>query len=237
VATGVDTDDVDWRTYNWASHPAPFVILTAPSTLFKKATSFKVSWQLGNLAQAANVRYRQAPWNGPFGSYIPWQTEVPAGSDTFDGSTGNTYCFSAEALAPIPNSWGFTPAERCAAVPIDDQDAPMVYSSGWSHSQGKSGFFLLTYSKATIKAKSVTVTGAMAKRIYVMVEKCPTCGSIKIYWNGVLQHSYSLYAGSVKKKVYLLAASFGSVQTGNLKIVVSSSGKPVIIDALAVSAV
>jgi hypothetical protein len=236
VATGADTDDVDWRTYNWASHPAPMVILTAPSTLLRKATSFTVSWQLGNLAQAANVRYRQAPWNGPLGPYTPWQNQVPAGDATFSGSTGNTYCFSAEALAPVPNSWGFTPTERCAAVPLDDRDAPLVFSSGWSRLNG-SGFFLNTYTKATTKGKSVTVPGAMAKRIYVMVEKCPTCGSIKIYWNSVLQHSYSLFAGSVKKKVYLLAASFGSAQTGNLKIVVSSSGKPVIIDALAVSAV
>ena len=236
VATGTDTDDVDWRTYNWGSHPAPFVVVTGPSKLFQKATSFKVGWELGNLAQAANIRYRSAPWNAGFGPYTPWQTQVPAGNETFPGATGNTYCFSAEALAPIPNSWGFT-GERCAAVPLDDRDAPLVFSSGWSRRSG-SGFFLNTYTKTSTKGKRVTVTGAMAKSIQVMVETCSTCGSIKIYWNNVLQHTYSLHTSSTHKKVYKSAVSFSSVHTGNLKIVVSSAtGHPVIIDALGVSAV
>jgi hypothetical protein len=70
------------------------------------------------------------------------------------------------------------------------------------------------------------------------VEKCPACGKIKIYWKGVLKHTYSLFAKGVRKKVFLSAVSLGSVQTGTLKIVVSSpTGKVVIIDALAVSAV
>jgi hypothetical protein len=69
------------------------------------------------------------------------------------------------------------------------------------------------------------------------VEKCPTCGSIKIYWNGSLKHTYSLHASRVLKKIYLSAVSFSSVQVGTLKIVVSSSGKPVIIDGLGISAV
>jgi hypothetical protein len=69
------------------------------------------------------------------------------------------------------------------------------------------------------------------------VEKCPTCGSIKIYWNGSLKHTYSLHASRVLKKIYLSAVSFSSVRVGTLKIVVSSSGKQVIIDGLGISAV
>jgi len=71
-----------------------------------------------------------------------------------------------------------------------------------------------------------------------MVTKCPSCGKIKIYWNGTLKHTYNLHSSSTKKKVYLSAVSFSSVHVGTLKIVSSlTSGQKVVVDALAVSAV
>jgi hypothetical protein len=232
----VDPTIADWRTYVWGTNPVPFVLLNGPSALFQKGTSFTVSWSLGNQASAADVRYRRAPWNGSFGGFIPWQNQAPAGRATFTGSAGNTYCFSAQSYdetAGGPRAWGFG-AERCTVVPLDDRS--LTKSSRWSRLTG-SGFFLNTYSRATGSGQALTRTGVHAKRAQVMVEKCPTCGSIKIYWNGSLRHTYSLHAGSTRKKVYLSAVSFSSVRVGTLKIVVSSSGKPVIIDAVGVSAV
>jgi len=229
-------DDVDWRTYNWGTNPVPFVILNGPKTLFQKGTKFPVSWFLGNQASAADVQYRRAPWNGSFGAPVLWQNQAPAGSATFPGAFGNTYCFSAQSYddtAGGPRPWGFT-AERCAVVPLDDRS--LSASSGWSRLNG-SGFFNNTYTRTTSFGKSLTRTGIRAKRLYVMVMKCPGCGSIRIFWNGSLKRTHSLNAGSTRKKVYLLAVSFGSVQTGTLRIVVNSSGKRVVIDALAVSAV
>ena len=213
-----------------------FVVLSAPSTLYQKSVNFTVTWNLGNQASSADVQYRQAPWNGSFGVEYPWQDQVPGGSDTWFGAVGYTYCFSAQSnddvAGPGVRTWGFGP-ERCAAVPLDDRS---LGGSGWSRLSAK-GFFLNTYSQTTALGKALSKSGVHAKNIQVMVERCPTCGSIKIYWNNVLKHSYSLFAKSTQKMVYLSAASFGSVQIGTLKIVVSSSGKPVIIDALAVSAV
>jgi hypothetical protein len=232
-----NTSDVDWRTYNWGTNPVPFVILNGPTPLFQKGTKFNVGWTLGNQASSADVRYRAAPWNGGFGGYVSWKTGVPSGSASFTGSVGNTYCFSARSnddiAGPAVRHWGFGP-ERCAVVPLDDRN--LLVSGGWSRLTG-SGFFLNTFTKSSTRGAAISRTGVHAKSAMVMVEKCPTCGSIKIYWNGSLKHTYSLYAGGVRKKVYLSAVSFSSVRTGTLKIVVSSSGKPVIIDALAISAV
>ncbi|HEY3209177.1 MAG TPA: hypothetical protein VGL18_05215 [Actinomycetota bacterium] len=232
-----NNDDADWRTYNWGTNPVPYVVLNGPTTLFQKGKSFAVKWFLGNQASVADVQYRDAPWNGSFGAPILWKSKAPAGGATFTGSFGHTYCFSAESFDDVAGpgfrGWGFGP-ERCAVVPLDDR--ALSASSGWSRLNG-SGFFNNTYTKTTLSGKSLTKTGIHAKRAQIMVETCPTCGSIKIYWNGSLKHTYSLHAGSTHKKVYLAAVSFSSVHTGTLKIVVSSSGKPVIIDALAVSAV
>ncbi len=231
-----DADDIDWRTYNWGTNPVPFVILNGPVTKYQKGKSFPVNWFLGNQASAADVRYRDAPWNGSFGAPILWREQAPAGGATFTGSFGHTYCFSAQSYddtAGGPRPWGFT-AERCAVVPLDDRG--LTPSSGWSRLNG-SGFFNNTYTRTTSFGKFLTRTGVRAKQIYVMVMKCRGCGSIKLYWNGSLKRTYSLNAGSTRKKVYLHMITFGSVQTGTVKIVVNSSGKPVAIDALAVSAV
>ena len=232
-----NNSNVDWRTYVWGTNPVPYVVLNGPTTLFQKGTKFSVSWTLGNQASVADVQYRKAPWNGSFGLPILWRSKVPAGSASFTGTFGNTYCFSAQSYddiaGPAFRLWGFGP-ERCAVVALDDRS--LSASSGWSRLTG-SGFFNNTYTKTTSLGKSLTRTGIHAKSAKIMVETCPTCGSIKIYWNGSLKHTYSLHAGSTHKKVYLTAVSFSTVHTGTLKIVVSSSGKPVVIDALAVSAV
>jgi hypothetical protein len=231
-----NNSNADWRTYNWGTNPAPYVALTGP-TMFQKARTFGVSWFLGNQASAADVRYRKAPWNGSFGGFTTWKNKVPAGSASFPGVAGNTYCFSAQSYddvsGPGLRPWGFG-GERCAVVPLDDRS--LTKSSGWSRLTG-SGFYLNTYSRATGSGQALTRTGVHAKSAQVLVEKCPTCGSIKIYWNGSLKHTYSLKASRVLKKIYLSAVSFSSVQVGTLKIVVSSSGKPVIIDGLGISAV
>jgi len=133
----------------------------------------------------------------------------------------------------VPQSWGKT-AARCTVVPLDDRS--LKASAGWARRTG-SGFYLGTLTRTSQTGKSLTRTGIRAKSAQLMVEKCPTCGSIKIYWNGILKHTYSLHSSSVHKMVYLRAVSFSSVHAGTLKIVVSSSGKPVIIDALGISRV
>ena len=230
----VTSDDADWRTYIWGTNPVPYAVLTAPTSMFKTSASFKVGWSLGNQASLADVRYRRAAWNGNFSDYIPWKSMVPAGTATFTGRAGKTYCFSAQSYDDTdsgPRPWGFG-GERCAVVPLDDRS--LSASSGWSRLTG-TGFFNGTFTRSTTLGKFLNRTGIHAKSIRVLVEKCPGCGSIKIYWNGSLQHTYSLNAGSVHKKVYLSAVSFSSIHVGTLKIVVSSSGKPVIIDGLGVS--
>jgi hypothetical protein len=227
--------DVDWRTYIWATHPVPYVNLTGPAGLFQKGTKFGVSWALGNQASAADVQYRQAPSTGGFAPPVLWQSQVPAGSAIFTGDPGNTYCFSAQSYddtATGTRPWGFT-GERCAVVPLDDR---ALGGNGWSRLTGK-GFFLNTFSQTTQGGRRLTRSGINAKSVQVMVETCPTCGTIQIYWNNVLKHTYSLFASRTHRLVYLSAVSFGSPQSGTLKIVVSGSGKPVIIDALAISAV
>jgi len=74
-----------------------------------------------------------------------------------------------------------------------------------------------------------------AKVVSVIVETCPTCGAIQIFWGSRLIHTYSLHSASTRKQVFLVAVSFRRVNRGTVRIRVSSSGKPVIIDGLGVT--
>jgi hypothetical protein len=80
-------------------------------------------------------------------------------------------------------------------------------------------------------------TGIQAKKISLIVTKCATCGSIRVYWNGALIKSWSLTSATTLRKQVLNAASFSTVQSGTLTIVVTSAGKKVILEGLAVSRV
>ena len=76
----------------------------------------------------------------------------------------------------------------------------------------------------------------MAKRIAILVTKCPTCGSIQVFWNGVLKATFNLNAASTLFKQLVTVPTFASVQSGTLRIVVSSAtGSAVEIDGVGFS--
>jgi hypothetical protein len=227
-----DATAPDWRTENWSTQPVPFVTMTSPALIYQKATSFGVGWAFGNGAVAADVRYRAAPWNAGFGALTPWQSATATTSATYPGAAGNTYCFSAqsydELLDTSLRAWGWS-GEHCTAVPLDDR--AVTRDSGWSRKTG-SGFYKGTYTSSSTAGATLTLSGVAAKRIAVMVEKCSSCGSMRVYWGTTLLGTWSLHASSTQKKVYIQVANFGSVRTGTLRI--RDASGLVVVDGVAI---
>jgi hypothetical protein len=230
-----DASGVDWRTVNWAVRPVPYVKLIGPSDPFQKANTIGVDWSLENGGVAASVRFRAAPWNAGFETRSLWQSPTGAASATFAGAEGTTYCFSAQPYDQSADlslrPWGWS-GERCTAVPLDDR--ALTASASWVRGTG-SGFFDGTFSRSSTAGGKLEKTGIQARRISVLVEKCPTCGSLRAYWGTTLLGTWSLAASTMQKMVYLRVANFSSVRTGTLKLFVSSG--LVIVDGLAVSRV
>ena len=63
---------------------------------------------------------------------------------------------------------------------------------------------------------------------------CSTCGSIKVYWNSKLIKTVSLKTTATVYHKVILVATFTSVQKGTLKLVVSTSGKKIYLDGVAI---
>ena len=75
----------------------------------------------------------------------------------------------------------------------------------------------------------------VARRVALVVSTCPTCGSVKVYWNGAYKKTISLRSSTTRNKVLVSALSFSSVRSGTLKLVVSSSSKRVLVDGVAIN--
>ncbi|MFN8620307.1 MAG: hypothetical protein U0869_06135 [Chloroflexota bacterium] len=64
----------------------------------------------------------------------------------------------------------------------------------------------------------------------LMVTRCPTCGSVKVLWNNVLEETIALTAKKTTKRAIVPLPVRPSAETGVLTIVVTTTGKPVLID-------
>ena len=123
-------------------------------------------------------------------------------------------------------------AETCTAVPLDDRS--LSRSSGWTAVTG-SAYYRSTAVRASRAGSSLTRTKVVARRVALVVSTCPTCGSVKVYWNGAYKKTISLKSSTTRHKVLVSALSFSSVRSGTLKLVVSSSSNQVRVDGVAVN--
>ena len=158
--------------------------------MYRSTQSIAVRWSgsdSGGPVDSFDVRYRSAPWNGAFGGYTTWLSGTTATTATLAGGAGRTYCFSARARAGLRESaWT---AETCTAVPLDDRS--LARSRGWTRITG-AAYYRSTAVRSYGFSRSLTRTGVVAKRVALVASTCPTCGSVKVYWNGVRVKTISL---------------------------------------------
>ncbi|MDQ3128675.1 MAG: fibronectin type III domain-containing protein [Chloroflexota bacterium] len=205
-----------------------------PLSSVQRSRSFAVSWAAtaGTRPVASHdVRVRRAAWNGGFGAVTVWRTATTATAATFSGIQGSTYCFSSRARDVDGGTSGWT-SETCTAVPLDDRS--LSRSGTWAaitHASDYAGTALRSFTSGA----TLTRTGVVARRISLLVTTCPGCGSVRVYWQGVLVRTISLSSPTVAHRKVVSVVAFSSGRVGTLRIRVSSAGKPVFIDAVAIS--
>jgi hypothetical protein len=177
-----------------------------------------------------DVRYRRAPWNGSFGSFVLWKSETPSTKATFTAAAGYTYCFSARAVDEYESVSAWT-TETCTAVPLDDRS--LTRGSGWTARTG-TGYYKSTYLQATTRGAKLTRTKVSGQRIAVVATTCPTCGSIDVYWGATRIKTISLKSATTVNRKLITVVVWTAPKTGTLTIKVATSGKKVIIDGVAI---
>ena len=75
---------------------------------------------------------------------------------------------------------------------------------------------------------------AAASGLALLATACPTCGRIRVFWDGAPVSTVDLRARRLRRSVIVPVASFGSVESGRVLISVTSTAEPVTIDGLVV---
>jgi hypothetical protein len=73
--------------------------------------------------------------------------------------------------------------------------------------------------------------------VALLVETCPGCGAIGVYWNGRLVARVSLASSTRRLRQVVALVLLPPGGRGTLKIQVLTGGKPVVIDGIGLSAV
>jgi hypothetical protein len=226
----------------------PTTPATSAGGTFQKQPTFTVGWSVATDTQSRilgyEVRYRQAPFGGGFGTFVSWQKSVlpfralattTARSAMFEGAPGTTYCFSARAIDGAGNASPYG-TEGCTALPVDDPT--FSHRGRWARTTGN-GYYLETFSRTTQHGATLTLRRIEAKVLAMVVTRCRGCGVIKAFFKGKLLKKVSLRSkrpGRQKLRVINLR-TFPSVRTGAFRVTVASKGRAVVVEGLGVSAV
>jgi hypothetical protein len=219
------------------SDPPSVPILTAPAR-FLTSTDIPVAWSASDdLSGVAtfDTQVSSAPaTTGLFGAFTNWLIGTTATSGTFAGSPGHTYCFRALARDRAGNGGLFSPG-RCGVVPVDDPKLAIA-AGAWTRSTSATGFYRNTSTSTTAHNAALRSSPVVAKQLALVARTCPTCGSVRVLWNGAVVKTISLQASpGTTKRVFKIPA-FATQQSGTARIEVTSTGKPVNIDGLEISA-
>ena len=117
-------------------------------------------------------------------------------------------------------------------VPMDDRR--LTASAGWTRERA-AGYFRQTALMATAHGASLTRAGLNAHRIRVLALTCPSCGRIRVLWNGRSVGVFELVTRTTLHRHLLGEIVLPAVQTGSLEIRVVSARRPVVIDGVAVT--
>lgn len=186
----------------------------------------------GSGVASYDVRVRAAPFNRGFGAYsLPtsWQATT-ATAVTLNPVRGATYCLSVRARDHLRNVSAWS-SERCTAVPLDDR--ALSASSGWLQASSPT-YYAGTISRSTSVGRTLTRTSVQAHRVSLVVTTCPTCGTVGVYWNGVLLKRLALGSSTAVSQRLVGVTVFRGVASGTLVIRSLTSG-PVFVDGLALS--
>jgi hypothetical protein len=207
----------------------------SPLPRFQRSVTFRVPWSAsdpGTGVAAYDVRYREASSDAGFGPHVAWQSAVSTTSARLRGRLGSTYCFSVRATDRVGNASGWG-KETCTAVPLDDRE--LAPSGRWTRRSGI-GYYVRTYSVSAARGAALVARGVRARRLSLLVRRCPRCGTARIIWNGVPVRTVSLAGPDSRTTAVVEVASFARARTGRVAVRVTTRGKRVVIDGLGVSA-
>jgi hypothetical protein len=226
---GSTTEDVTVRR----DTTAPVLSVTKPGARVRLTSTMSVAWGGTDMSgiEHYDVARRVSAWNAGAGTFGVWLDDTADTSTTVTGaSAGRTYCFRTRAQDVAGNGSAYSTA-KCSTVPLRSNQ--LAYSPGWTVIR-QGSLYAGEARRTTTRSATMTRTGIVAERLYLVATKCPTCGRLAVSWNGNPIANVDLSSSTLKRSRIVPLTSWSSSHRGTLRATVTSSGKPVVIEGLAV---
>ena len=209
---------------------APTVTLTSPGSAVTLKDTVTVTYRASDGAGIGSydVRYRTSS-GGPYSGYVypaDWQ-RTTAVTRTRPATAGTETCFSVRARDAVGNVSGWS-ADRCVAVARDDR--ALSATAAWKR-VANADAYLGTLTSAGAAGATLSRASVSAARVYLVVTRCPGCGSVDVSIGDVLFGRVSLH-GTAASKVVLALPRRSAPVAGTLRIRAVSTA-PVRIDGFA----
>ncbi|HEY0644389.1 MAG TPA: PKD domain-containing protein, partial [Nocardioides sp.] len=215
------------------SVPTPTVVLDKPAAAVTLTSYVDVAWHATTsptTVKGYDVEVRSIG----YGKGSQWATTVLANRTgvalQVPGMAGYTYCMRVRGTntAGVVGAWSDT---RCTSLPLDDR---ALSRKGQWRKAGGTAYYMGTASITRERGASLskTVTG---KQVFLLIAKRSGGGKVKVYEGDKLVKKVSLTAKKAETGLLVPIASHTEDTTSRYRVVVKTSGKPVIIDGLAVT--
>jgi hypothetical protein len=221
--------------WNRLTSGKPTVGTTGPTTLGSIASKARFTYAGGISSSAVatyDVRWRRARWDGSYGDWTrpaSWQRtttlSVPLGM-----KKGFTYCVSVRARNRAGQLSGWS-GPRCLTRALDDRR--LGTSDGWRSRTG-SKYYSGTFRSTRRKGATLTLSGAVLKRVGIVATRCPSCGKVKVLVDGRKVGAVNLKAPSLRRRQVVMLPAFRR-EKGTVTLKVRSSGLRVQVDGIVTS--
>ena len=110
----------------------------------------------------------------------------------------------------------------------------LTHSPGWSQQSG-AGYYTGTYSQTTKRDAVLSSRLSGIRKLALVATTGPGHGTVNVYLGSTLLERVSLDSSVLTKRQVLPVASFSTARTGDVRVVVGTSGKTVRVEGLGVA--
>jgi hypothetical protein len=216
--------------------PPAFPTVFEPERLWQLERHVTVSWGASDVPSGVdsyNLKYDRWTADGSKRRAL-WLRRTKVTGGALAAGTGRTYCLQAivrDRAGNLAPSWS---QRRCFAVPLGA--GALERSDQWRLQSGIEGSFL-GGSLWSSQRRAWVRQEVAARRLVLVVTRCPACGAVAVRWRGRVMRTIDLGGSPTRRGMIVPIASFPGRQRGTVRVEVISSGKIVRIEGLGVSAV
>jgi hypothetical protein len=221
VASAVHTVRIDRtvpRTY------APAVRLRAPTTM---ATSLPttISWTATDWSTGSGIAYYDVARSVDGSAFASIASNVATASLATSMTSGHAYRYEVRSHDHAGNVGSWTAGSTVKPTLLQQTSSAIAYHGSWTtvSSSSYSGGSL-RYATAAGASASLTTS---ARSLAFVTTRGPSRGAVKVYVDGILKATIDLQAATLQAKFVAYSASWSTVATHSLRIVVvGTAGRP-----------